>query len=92
MRQRGGVASAVSPDICDQIDPCSLAAMQGASRRWAAAARRGAVASERLLSSKRCGEAMVEEMCMILEKVIFLRKGIVADMIGNAICTVERPL
>ena len=32
MQQRGGIASAVSPDICDPIDPCSFATMQGASR------------------------------------------------------------
>ena len=35
-------------DICDLIDPCSLAATQGASRRWAAAAMRGALATEKV--------------------------------------------
>ena len=48
----------------------------GASRRWAAAGMRGALASERLLSRKCCGEAMVEEICVILEKATFLRKGL----------------
>ena len=32
MQQREGIASAVSHDICDPIDPCSFATMQGASR------------------------------------------------------------
>ena len=33
-------------DICDGIDSSILPALQGASRRWAAAAKRGALASE----------------------------------------------
>ena len=48
MQQRGSIARTVSSNICDRIDPCSLAAMQGASCRWAAAARRSALASEKV--------------------------------------------
>ena len=73
MQQRGSIASTVSPTFATRF--ISLSALQGVPRRWAAAAKRGALASESLLWRKRCGEAMVEEMCMIFEKATLLRKG-----------------
>ena len=63
-------------DICEWNNSSSFADLQGASRRRAPAAKRGALVSEGLLSRKRCGEATVGEMCMILEKTSLLRKGL----------------
>ena len=82
MQQSGSIASTLSST--SETGFISLSALQGVSRRWAAAATRGALASECLLSRKRSGEAMVEEEN--------LQRAFIAHMIGNATCTVERNL
>ena len=56
------IASTVSPTFATRVIPLPLVALQGASRRWAVSSKLRALASERLLPRKRCGEAMVEEM------------------------------
>ena len=63
-------------DICDQIDPLVFGRLAG---RFSSMGCRGEAGvhlhRKSLLSRKCCGEAMVEEMCMILEKATFLRKS-----------------
>ena len=65
------------PDTCDQIDSLVLGRFcRSLLFDGHAAAKRSALAPEWLLSRKRCGDATVEEMRIILEKATFLRTGI----------------
>mmetsp|Transcript_65265 Transcript_65265/g.173043 ORF Transcript_65265/g.173043 Transcript_65265/m.173043 type:complete len:96 (-) Transcript_65265:58-345(-) len=84
MQQRRGHRKHSFSDMCDRMDSSSLAALQGAFRRSAATAKQGALASARVVSRKRCGEAMVKEMCF--------GRASVAHKIETATCTVERLL